>query len=212
MNAITTPISFASAYRQLRPAQKAFVDAYVADVERDAARNNERISLALHRAIPANVVEASRGMLDVPLVRAAIAERINDLAAASELTVHRVIKELMGITFASIGDYMQIGEDGQPYFDLTKATPEQLAAIKSIKVEETGDGLSRPKKRKFEFVLHDKLGGAKMLGDYMGLLQPDNPFWRQDQARPAGMGDRATLPADTSADAAGDAYAAMING
>lgn len=209
MNAITAPISFASAYRQLRPAQKAFVDAYVADVERDAARKGERISLALYRTIPADVVEASRGMLDIPLVRAAIAERINELAAASELTVHRVVKELMGVAFASIGDYMQVGEDGQPYFDLATATPEQLAAIKSIKVEETGDGMSRPKKRKFEFVLHDKLGGIKMLAEFMGMLQPDNPFWRAEQARPAGVG---ALPAHVTADGAGDAYAAMING
>lgn len=211
MNAVVTqPISFASAYRQLTPPQKAFVDAYVADLERQAARNNERISLALYRTIPANVVEASRGMLDSPLVRAAITERINEIAAASELTVHRVVKELMGVAFASVGDFMEVGEDGQPYFDLTRATPEQLAAIKSIKIEETGDGLSRPKKRKFEFQLHDKLAGIKMLAEYMGLLQAENPHWRADNARP--VGQRAVLPADASVEAAGDMYSAMING
>ena len=207
MNALAT---FASAYRQLRPAQKAYVDAYVADAERDANRRGERISNVLHRAIPDDVIAASRGMLDNPLVRAAIAERINELAAASELTVHRVIKELMGVAFSSIGDYMQVGEDGQPYFDLATATPEQLAAIKSIEVEETGDGMSRPKRRKFKFQLHDKLAGIKMLGDYMGLLQPDNPFWRMEAARP--VNDRPGLPADVSTDGAADLYASLING
>ena len=209
MNAVAAPVSFASAYRQLRPAEKAFVDAYVERVERDAARAGERISLALHRAIPASVVEASRGLLDRPMVRAAIAERINDIAAQNELTPHRVIREWMAIAFSSVGDYMEVGEDGQPWFDLTKCTPEQLAAIKSIKIEENGDGLSRPKRRKFEFVLHDKIAGLEALAKYMGLMQPDNSHWRSESARPVGPG---TLPADSTAEQAGDRYAAMING
>lgn len=206
MNAM---ISFASAYRQLTAAQKAFVDAYVADVERQAARNNERISLALFRAIPQSVIDASGGMLLNAIVRAAISERINEIAAANELTVHRVIKELMGMGFSSIGDYMDIGEDGQPWFDLSRCTPEQLAAIKSVKVEENGDGLSRPKRRKFEIVLHDKIASIKMLAEYMGLLQ-DNPHWRADNARP--VIDSGGLPVTITDDQAGDMYAAMING
>jgi hypothetical protein len=209
MNAVAAPISFASAYRQLRPAEKAFVDAYVERVERDAARAGERISLALHRAIPSAVVEASRGLLDRPMVRAAIAERINDIAAQNELTPHRVIREWMAIAFSSVGDYMEVGEDGQPWFDLAKCTPEQLSAIKSIKIEENGDGLSRPKRRKFEFVLHDKIAGLEALAKYMGLMQPDNPHWRSESARPVGPG---ALPASATAEQAGDRYAAMING
>lgn len=210
MNAPAAPISFASAYRQLRPHEKAFVDSYVASVERESNRRGERISLALHRAIPADVVEASRGLLDRPMVRAAIAERITDIAAQNELTPHRVIKEWMGIAFSSVGDYMEIGEDGQPWFDLTKCTPEQLAAIKSIKIEEQGDGLSRPKKRKFEFVLHDKIAGLDALAKYMGLQQPDNPHWRMENARP--VNDQAMLPASVGTDGAADLYAQMING
>jgi hypothetical protein len=209
MNAITSQIGFASAYRQLRPAQKAYVDAFVADAERETQKRGERISNLLYRAIPDNIVEQSRGMLDSPIVRAAITERINDLAAASELSVARVIKELMGISFASVGDYMEIGEDGQPYFDLSKATPEQLAAIKSIEVEEIGDGLSRPKKRKFKFALHDKLAGIKMLMDYTGASNPDNPFYRAEMASP--IANKAALPVGISSEGAADLYASMIN-
>lgn len=205
------PVSFLSAYRQLRPPEKAYVDRYVADVEQQAHRAGERISLALHRAIPSDVIEASRGMLDRPMVRAAIAERINDIAAANELTPQKLVKEWMAIAFSSVGDYMEIGEDGTPWFDLTKCTPEQLAAIKSIKVEEAGGdgGLSRPKRRKFEFVLHDKIAGLQALMKYVGADQPDNPHWRMENARPIGP---AGLPASTTVDQAGDAYAQLING
>lgn len=202
---VTTLATFASAYRQLRPAEKAFVDAYVADTERTAARANERISNALYRAIPAHVVEASRGMLEKPLILAAITERINELSAQSELTVHRVIKELMAVAFCSVGDYMQVGEDGQPWFDLTKCTPEQLSAIQSIEIEDS----PRTGARKFKFKLHDKLAGIDKLARYMGLLDADNPHWRAEQARPVGP---TALSADTTLDAAADAYSAMING
>lgn len=208
MNALA-PISFASAYRQLKPAEKLYVDGYIAETERDAQRRNERISLALQRAIPAHVVEASRGMLERPLVRAAIAERINELAAAAELNPMRVIKEYMSIGFSSVGDYMTIGEDGQPYFDLTKCTPEQLAAIQSVEVEETGDGLSRASRRKFKFRLHNKLDALNALAKHMGLLEADNATWRAETARPVGDG---VLPATVDAAGAADEYARLIGG
>jgi phage terminase small subunit len=206
MTAMAPTLSFASAYRQLRPAERAFVDAYVSDCEREAERKGERVSLALHRAIPAETVAASDGMLERPMVTAAIAERIATLAADSELTVRRVVKELMGIAFASIGDYMTIGEDGQPYFDLARCTPEQLAAVQSIDVEEqmTRTGLNR----KFKIKLHDKLAGIDKLARYMGILEADNPHWRADQPRNV----TPVLPGAITTDGAADRYAAMING
>lgn len=205
-------LSFASAYRQLGPAEKVFVDAYVSDVERTAQRANERISLALYRVIGADVVEASRGLIERPLVRAAITERINDIASANELTPHRVVKEWMAIAFSSLGDYMDIGEDGLPggpTFDLTKCTPEQLSAIKSFEIEETGGGLQRPSRRKIKIILHDKIAGLDALAKLMALQTPDNPYWRQETARPMG---HTALPSDTTADGAADRYAALING
>lgn len=199
---------FASAYRQLRPAERAYVDGYVSDLERHAERHGERISNALYRVIPPETIEASRGMLDRPLVRAAIAERINELAAASELSASRVIKEIAGIAFSSIGHYMQVGEDGQPWFDLSTCTPEQLAAVASIEIEqnETRNGTNR----KFKFKLHDKLSALDKLSKYMGLLEADNQHWRASEARP--IVDAPALAADTSATDAGDAYGRMVNG
>lgn len=202
-------IIFASAYRQLRPAQKQFVDGYVADVEREANKAGERISLALYRAIPDHVVARSRGMLEQPMVVAAISERITDIASQNELTVHRVIKELMCMGFSSMGNYMEVGEDGRPSFDLTKCTPEQLAAIKSVKITESGDGLSRPRRTDVHIVLHDKQAALTDLAKYMGLLQPDNPFWRAETAKPV---NAAALPDGITQDGAADVYARYLNG
>lgn len=199
--------SFVSAYRQLTAPEKAFVDAYVADVERQAQRANERISLALGRPIPPEVIDAAEGMLERPMVCAAITERITDIAAETELSPHRVVREYMAVAFSSMAHYMQVDEWGEPSFDLTKCTPEQLAALKSFEIETTGDGLTRARKVKYKFTLHDKMAGLDFLAKYMGLTLPENPHWRQDQAR-----QKAALPADISTDGAADAYAAMING
>lgn len=206
MNAFTTAAVFASAYRQLNPAERSFVDAVVGEFQQEAERTNERISLALQRAIPAHIIERSRGLLERPMVTAAITERVNEIAAAQELTAQRMVREMMAVAFSSMGHYMQVGDDGAPVFDLARCTPEQLAAIKSIDMEEVGDGFTRPRKVKFKIQLHDKLAGMKMLGEYMGLLESDNPHWRADAART----NAPPLPAGATPQQAGDAYAAMI--
>lgn len=200
-------VIFASAYRQLSPAERSFVDSAVQELERAAHRAGERVSMVLNKPLPVQVVERSRGMLERPMVTAAITERINELSAAQDLTIQRMVKEMMAVAFSSMGDYMTITAEG-PSFDLTRCTPEQLSAIKSIEVEESGHGLGRAHKRKLKVTLHDKLGGMKMLGQYMGMLEPDNPHWRADAAKVA----TPALPAGATAQEAGDAYAAMIDG
>lgn len=206
MNAVSTFVSFASAYRQLSPAEKQYVDAYVSDVERDAARRNERISLALCRAVSAETVEASRGMLERPLVRAAITERINDIAAASELTAHRVIKELMAMAFSNLANYGEIGEDGTIAWDLAKCTPEQFSAVKKITQEM--DPRNPHVVRKQVIELYDKPAALDKLMRYMGLLEPDNPFWRNDSERPAVP----AIAANAGPGEAANTYARYING
>lgn len=183
------------------------MDSTVQELENGADRNGERIGTVLHKPLSNAIVERSRGMLDRPMVTAAITERINEISAARDLTVQRMVKEMMAVAFSSMGDYMTVTEDG-PTFDLTRCTPEQLAAIKSIEVEESGDGLSRARKQKFKITLHDKLGGMKMLGQYMGMLEADNPHWRADTARTV----TPALPPGATTEQAGDAYAAMIDG
>ena len=72
MNALIDHNAFTSAYRQLRPVERAFVDETVRDMELQAAQRNERISAVLYRPLA-----SSDEMVEKPMVRAAIAERIN---------------------------------------------------------------------------------------------------------------------------------------
>jgi hypothetical protein len=195
MNAVT----FISAYRTLRPAEKDFVDGYVQQVQREAHQRNERIALALHRPVEPD----ERGYLQMPMVRAAIAERIAQIAADAELSVGRVVKEIMNVAFASVANYVKINSFGEPEFNLAACTPEQMSAIASIEVEEGLRG------RKFKFKLHSKLDALKMLATYVGALETDNPHWRSEQARAV---ENAALPANVTIEHAADRYARMING
>jgi hypothetical protein len=204
MNALTQPLAFASAYRQLQPSERAYVDAYVAAIEAQAVKNHERISNALHTPVSQDVIDASGGMMQRALVRAAITERITEIAAASELTQTKVIRAIMPLAFSSMADYMEIAGDGQPYFDFARCNPDQLAAIQSIEIEEDMRG-----KRKFKFKLHDKLKAIDMLMSYMGLKDADNPHWRSDSAKPV---NAAAIPVSASDDAAAEIYSRMING
>lgn len=207
MNAITPQVVFTSAYKRLAPAERSYVDSVVREIEEMADRSNEPISLYTRRPLPAHMVERGGNLIERERVCIAITERIHAIAADRELTVNRVQKELMSIAFSSVGDYMVIGEDGAPVFDLSSCTPEQLSAIKSIDMEEVGDGFSRASKRKFKFQLHDKLAAIKMLGQYMGMLEPDNPHWRAEKAKT----EAPALPDNATAEQAGDAYARFID-
>lgn len=202
---MTAPVAiFASAYRQLQPAQRAFVDAAVSAIEDIAHRQKERISLALNRPIPSEIVARSGGMLENPLVCAAITERITALAAEQELTAARLIKELMAISTANINNFIEFDPDtGLPMFDLQNATPEQMAAIKSVEVETNGDSLQRGSKSKIKLTFHEKLPAIKMLGEYIGLWSGDNPHFRAEQARAT---DKSALPDTATPEQAAEEY------
>lgn len=194
---------FETAYKQLQPGERAFVDDFISSMETVAIRSGDRLD-AINPATVADNSERTTDFLARALVRAAISERVRDITDQMELSAHRVIKELSSIAFASIGDYMTVDEfTGQPHFNLASCTPEQLAAIASIEIEESPKG-----GRKFKFKMHDKLAGLDKFMRYMGLLSEENAHWqalnaraRKAQALPVGAND------DVEA-----AYAKRING
>lgn len=201
-------MNFVSAYRQLAPAEKQFTDGFVGALETRAVKANRRIIELLEDSDP-----GEHTMLDRPLVRAAIAERVREIQDAADLTAYRVLKELSAIAFSNISDYMvadsEVMEGHTLNFiswDLAKCTREQMGAIQSIKVEYDASGLVV---KKLEFKLHDKVAGLDRFMRYMGLLDPENPHYRMEQAakkEPLG------LPVSTTQSQAANLYAQFIEG
>ena len=189
---------FTSAYRQLTPVEKRYVDTYVQNLERQADRDQQRLSNYLQLPVPDDVYEASGGMLDRPMVVAAITERVNEITIANELSPNRVIREYTNIAFSNMTDYLEIDSYGNPNFDLTKCTPEQLSAVKKVKYERNSLGAE-----KLEFELYDKLKALDTLAKYMGIVEPDNPHWRTANAVPV-------IDASATTAQAADAYASLL--
>lgn len=203
---------FQPAYKQLNPTQRVFVDGVVRYFEEVASRRNERITLALGRPIPQEIMDRSHGMLDHALVQAAIDARVHEIAREQELSPGRILSEVMAIAFTSAGDCMSTLEDGTPVWDFSKMTPSQRKAIKKIKFEGgtaeemlTG-GRRRPPKIEVEF--HSKPDMLKLLMLYTGMLQADNPHWRADMAKTT---QTVLPPGATPHDAAAE-YQRMIEG
>lgn len=208
----TQPVYLASAYKRLNAHERVFVDSVIESFRAEAERRNDRISIVAREPIPMHIVERAGDLLERITVHSAIMERVAEIAADEELTPGRWLREVRALAFSNMGNYFRVETDAMgneyPVFEFAKCTPEQLSAIKSIKVKMsgTGDGMSRASKVEIDFTLHDKQAPLVTLGKYMGMVEPDNPHWRADVARAAAP----PLAAGATTQEAGDAYAAAL--
>jgi hypothetical protein len=193
-------INIRPAYHQLTPAQRAFVDAFVSDVELRSVQTNRRLVDVL-----ADTRTDDTPMLSFALVRAAIADRVRELQEQAELNIYRTLKELRAMAYSNIANYLYIDGEGQPTFDLSVATPEQMSAVKSIEITETES--KGTKTRKFKFTLHDKVSALDKVMRYQGLLSDDNAHWKNtlDKRQPK------LLPAFDTIDEAENEYKKLLN-
>lgn len=191
-----------SAYTQLRPVERVFVDGFVHRIIADALENKDRIGNALYRPLTDEVLAQYGDMLSRPMVMAAITEQIKDRAAETELAPHRVLKEIRSIAFSNVTDAMDLGEDGWFHgFNPGKMSRDQLAAIQSIEMEETRAGI------RWKIRYHNKIEALKMAANMMGLLEPDNPGYKAAMARPVNT----QLPSGVSDQEAMDAFQRLAN-
>lgn len=162
-----------SAYKQLRPIERQFVDAYLRELEKDALLAGKRVMDFVRS--PDYMKHQSARFLRDPvmqnaLVRAAVTERINQLTEALEISAYKVLREVGNVAMASMAHYLDWEHDVtfDPTVNLKDCTPEQLAAIQSIEIEEFNG------RRKIKFKLHDKLKALDMIMKHMGMYAEDN--------------------------------------
>jgi hypothetical protein len=167
MELLNTPTR---AYDLLEVHERQAVDDYINVTVAEQRANRQRIALALTRPIPSEYVRRSRGALAKPLVRAAVAERLQNLADEEDLSPDRVIKEHAYIAFSNIADYITVLPMGDfACKSLDQIPREALQAVKSLKTIPSPYGI------RTEVVLHDKHPSLKVLTELMGLVAPDRP-------------------------------------
>lgn len=177
------------AYPRLKPAEKAFVDAYILTLGQSARAAGKAISDVIGKGFP-DIDPSERGkwMMKNPLVKQAIAERARELSQKFEVDANSLIKEIANIAFANMGNYLHVGEDGLPYFDFTNVTFAQMSAVKSVTVEELAESeaermerlarpggiLDKPKlRKKVKLELHDKNNAHDKLMRMLQLYAPE---------------------------------------
>lgn len=165
------------AYDLLEQIERDHVDAYVTFAVSEQRRLNQRIALALSKPIPSEMVRRSKGMLNKPVVRIAIQEKIQSLADEQDLSPSRVIREHAAIALSTIADFMKTGNYGDLVpIPLGEIPAEKIGAVKAIRIIPTAYG------NRTEVILHDKHPSLKILAELMGLVASDKPPVLEDYA------------------------------
>lgn len=174
------------AYDQLTPVERVFVDGYVSGMEKAAKASGERLGVALTRALPSDHITASQGLLERPLVIAAVYAELRARSDQVDLSPERLINEYMSIAFSNMQDYIRVEyavvghsmEMTAPTLDLSNCTAEQWAAISDVNIDYHPNGAPKSVKIK----LHNKMEALSKLGDYMAVLYRDNEYWKKQSA------------------------------
>lgn len=123
-------------------------------------------------------VAASRLISDVK-----IAARVDNLRRSKLKALHmgadEVLAELAKVARASMRELLHITPDGDPYIDLSKASPETLDAISKAEIEDFVDGREVDDKgetikrdvRRVKVTMHPKLNALTTLAKHHGLLE-----------------------------------------
>lgn len=170
MNETDSVIYPTRAYDLLTDSEREAVENYVQYAVEQQRSRHQRVIAALNLPIPNEYIRRSRQMLYRPVVRAAIAERIQEEAQVYDISPDRVIKENATIAFSDVTDFLRQGFSGEVVIkDLNDIPAEKAGAIKSIESKPGMMGIS------YKITLHDKLPALKALSDMMGLTAPERP-------------------------------------
>lgn len=189
-----------SAYAQLKPVERVFVDAHVSDMATGAHKAGKAVKEFMKTAHPKN-----HALLKKPLVLAAIGERIAEFTKAVEISAHAILAETDNIARANIADYVDFELLG-PEFKLSSATNRQLAAVQSIRIKRDSQGMIND----VEIKLHSKLDAIDKLMRYMGLYEADKDKLPGTVA--PGAAPQQQIAAHTTTAQAADLYARTLKG
>jgi phage terminase small subunit len=117
----------------LDPKRRRFVEEYAVDW------NATQAAIRAGYSAKTAQQQGSRLLLNV-VVQAALGEIMQERAERCKITVDDAIAELTKLGFANMLDYMRIGEDGDPFVDLSALTKAKAAGLIEFTCEDFKDG------------------------------------------------------------------------
>lgn len=166
------------AYDLLTDTEREAVDEYVEFAVSQQRAKHQRVLAALNVPIPTEYIRRSRQAINRPVLRAAIAERITEIAEQADISPDRAIHEYATVAFSDITDYLTRGYFGELVIkDLSEIPASKTGAIKSIECQPGHMGT------RWKITMHDKLPALKTLSDLMGVTAPDHAPALADYAK-----------------------------
>jgi phage terminase small subunit len=108
-------------------------------------------------------------------IQEALAEVMAEDSARAQITTDQIIAETAKLAFVNMLDYLRIGENGEPYVDLSALTSAQAAGLLAFKYKERKDGRGEDARDVAEVEIRlstDKFRALVKLGDRLGLWKP----------------------------------------
>lgn len=132
--------------------------------------------------------QAGHAMLRKPEIIEALRRRRVVIAEALDVTKDSILNEVAVIAFGRMEQFLAFDGEGQPFIDVAKASPEQLAAIQEISTETVleragTDDEGNPEYqtvRKVKLKLHPKLPALEKLGKQLFGLFKDRDATKDD--------------------------------
>lgn len=115
------------------PRQTLFIQEYLVDMNGTQAAIRAGYKGKNHDAI-------ANQLLRIPWVVSEINAAMKKREQRTQITADRVLRKLESLAFASLGDFINIKENGDIELDLSRATPDQIAALGDIEITTDKDG------------------------------------------------------------------------
>lgn len=172
-------VEIISAYDQLRPSEKRFVDAYLLDPVTPAKSGGVAYTTTLSRSVATSDYGSAKILLQRPLVRAAIHERRKAVAEEATINARDILLEIGALAFSTMQDFV---DPDSEQIDLSTLSRKAWKQIKSFKVTESFDKDGNQIRKTTQIELHPKLAALTALMDYLKEYAPklhkamhDNP-------------------------------------
>jgi phage terminase small subunit len=109
-------------------------------------------------------------------IQEALAEVMAEESARCQVKADAILAETSNLAFVNMMDYMRIGQNGEPYVDLSALTRAQAAGLLSFKYREFKDGRGEQARDVVECEIRvnpAKFNALVKLGEQVGLFRKD---------------------------------------
>jgi phage terminase small subunit len=148
--------------KPLTPKQEAFATGIASGLSQ--AEAYRQVFSQSHKWKDKTVHEKASRLAADDKVKARIQELRGKAAEANEVTIERIVAEVVKIAFANQRDLMRWGPNGVKLLDSEELTDEQAAAVSEVAETFSSTGGS------LKLKTHDKLGALRFLAELKGYL------------------------------------------